>query len=318
MKCYKLKVKLLNISKPPIWRDVLVAQDSTFEDLHHIIQIAMGWESCHLHQFIVGNRKNGIYIGVDQFDMGMDMLDHTQIHIDQYLKKKKDKCWYEYDFGDGWEHEIMLVDIVEIPKEQPVPFVIKGKGACPPEDCGGPWGYQELKEIINNPKAEDYEEMMEWVGEDFDPSYFDLDQANSHLFEQFLMPSIEEIIEQRVPNNVLVNFSEKHSSLWSKEQLKIAKKLFGDVVDLELPTVKPTMSKEEVQFLATSYVEQIFILNPKAVHLGGQGSFTVVIVQLLESFGISCIESTFEKQINLSKKGDKSVEYTFCQFREYL
>jgi len=318
MKCYQLKVKLLNISKPPIWRDVLVAQDSTFEDLHHIIQIAMGWESCHLHQFIVGNRKNGIYIGIDQFDMGEDMLDHTQIYITQYLKKKKDKCWYEYDFGDGWVHEITVVGMVEISKEQPVPFVIKGKGACPPEDCGGPWGYQELKEIINNPKAEDYEEMMEWVGEDFDPNYFDLDQTNSYLFEQFLMPSIEEMIEQRIPNNVLVNFSENHSSSWSKEQLKIAKKLFGDVVDLKLPTVKPTLSKEEVQLLATNYVEQIFILNPKAVHLDGQGSFIVVIVQLLESFGIPCIESTFEKHINLSKKGDKSIEYTFCQFREYL
>lgn len=202
MKCYKLKVKLLNISKPLVWREILVADDSTFEDLHHIIQITMGWESCHLHQFIVGNRRNGIYIGANQFDM--DTLDHTQVYIAEYLKKKKDKCWYKYDFGDDWEHEITLVDIVEVPKEQPVPFVVKGKGACPLEDCGGPWGYQELKEIINDPKAEDYEEMREWVGEGFDPNHFDLDQANSHLLEQFLMASIEEMIELRIPNNILI------------------------------------------------------------------------------------------------------------------
>jgi len=168
MKCFKLKVKLLNIAKPPIWRDILIADDITFEKLHQVIQLAMGWEFSHLYQFIVGNRKNGLYIGSNQFDMGMDLLDDRQTFVTAYLKKKKDKCWYEYDFGDGWVHEITVLDILEVSKEQPVPFVVKGKGACPPEDCGGPWGYEELKEILSNPKSANYEEMLEWVGGEFD------------------------------------------------------------------------------------------------------------------------------------------------------
>lgn len=322
MKCYKLKVKLLNISKPPVWRDILVHDDITFEELHHIIQMAMGWEVYHMHQFIVGNRRNGTYIGISEeelgFDTGIDQLDHSKVPISQYLKKMKDKCWYEYDFGDGWEHEINLVEVVDLSKEQPVPFVLKGKGACPPEDCGGPWGYEELKETIKNPKAENYEEMIEWVGDDFDPNHFNLEEANNRLLEQFLMPNVQEMIEQRVPNNLLLNFSNKHTSTWSNSQLKLAKKQFGELVDLDFPIIEPTMSKEDVQMIATASIEQIFILNPKAVHILGEGSFTVVIVQLLMSFGIPCVESTFEKNLGISKTGEKEVKYTFSQFREYF
>lgn len=322
MKCYKLKVKLLNISKPPVWRDILVHDDITFEELHHIIQMAMGWEVYHMHQFIVGNRRNGTYIGISEeelgFDTGIDQLDHSKVPISQYLKKMKDKCWYEYDFGDGWEHEINLVEVVDLSKEQPVPFILKGKGACPPEDCGGPWGYEELKETIKNPKAENYEEMIEWVGDDFDPNHFNLEEANNRLLEQFLMPNVQEMIEQRVPNNLLLNFSNKHTSTWSNSQLKLAKKQFGELVDLDFPIIEPTMSKEDVQMIATASIEQIFILNPKAVHILGEGSFTVVIVQLLMSFGIPCVESTFEKNLGISKTGEKEVKYTFSQFREYF
>jgi len=322
MKCYKLKVKLLNISKPPVWRDILVHDDITFEELHHIIQMAMGWEVCHMHQFIVGNRRNGTYIGISEgelgFDTGINQLDHSEVPISQYLKKVKDKCWYEYDFGDGWEHEINLVEVVDLSKEQPVPFVLKGKGACPPEDCGGPWGYEELKETIKNPKAENYEEMIEWVGDDFDPNHFNLEEANNRLLEQFLIPNVQEMIEQRVPNNILLNFSNKHTSTWSNSQLKLAKKQFGELVNLDFPIIEPTMSKEDVQMIATTSIEQIFILNPKAVHILGEGSFTVVIVQLLMSFGIPCVESTFEKNLGISKTGEKEVKYTFSQFREYF
>jgi hypothetical protein len=323
MKCYKLKVKLLNISKSPIWRDILVHDDITFEELHHIIQMTMGWGSCHMHQFIVGNRRNGVYIGISEdelgsFDTDMDQLDHSEVLISQYLKKVKDKCWYEYDFGDGWEHEVNLLEIVDVSKDQPIPFVLKGKGACPPEDCGGPWGYEELKETIKNPKAAGYEEMIEWVGDDFDPNHFDLEAANDRLLEQFLMPNVQEMIEQRVPNDVLLNFSNKHTSTWSNAQLNLAKKEFGELVNLELPIIEPTMSKEEVQMIATGYIEQVFMINPKAVHIVGEGSFIVVMVQLLISFGVPCVESTFERSVGISKTSEKEVKYTFSQFREYF
>jgi len=119
-------------------------------------------------------------------------------------------------------------------------------------------------------------------------------------------------------NLILINFSNIPISEWSEEQLKVAKKQFGDLANLNIPSLKASMSKEDIQLLAAEYVEKIFVMNPKAVHILGEGSFFVVIIQLLERFGITCIESTFEKNITLSKKGDNIVEYIFHQFREYL
>lgn len=318
MKCYKLKVKLLNIKKPPVWRDILVSSEITFETLHEIIQIAMGWDSYHLHQFIVGDRRRGTYIGAE-VGMGFeDMLDESSIGINQCLKNVKDKFWYEYDFGDGWEHEVTLLEILEVTDEQPIPFVIKGKGACPPEDCGGAWGYEELKEVIKNPKAEEYEQMMEWLGGDFDPMYFDIEEANASLANEIMLSQIEDMIEGREPNDILINFSKRNSRSWSEAQIKAAKKEFGEIVNLEFPVITAQMAKEEIQILAATAVEQIFQLNPKAVHVVGEGSFCVILVHFLLEFGIPCIESTFEKNIGLSKTGKKEVDYNFVQFREYF
>ena len=136
--------------------------------------------------------------------------------------------------------------------------------------------------------------------------------------EEFLMPNVQEMIEQRVPNDILLNFSNKHTSTWSNSQLKLAKKQFGELVNLDLPVIKPTMSKDEIQMIATGYIEKIFMINPKAVHILGEGSFIVVIVQLLISFGIPCVESTFERNVGISKTSEKEVKYTFYQFREYF
>lgn len=296
----------------------MVAPTITFEALHEIIQGAMGWTGGHLHQFIVGDRRNGTYIGAED-GMGFeDILDQSGITIDQCLQKAKDKLWYEYDFGDGWEHEITLVKIMKVDQNQVMPLVVKGKGACPPEDCGGPWGYEALKETIKNPKAEDYEEMMDWLGDDFDPNDFDIEEANDRLVDGIILPSIHDMIEEREPNDVLINFSQRNTRLWSEEQLKAAKKEFGEVINLEFPSLRPNMTQEEIQMLAAISVEEIFQLNPKAVHIVEGGSFLVMVVHLLMNLGIPSVESTFEKNIAMSKTGEKEVSYKFIQFRAYF
>jgi hypothetical protein len=171
---YQIKVTLKD-SKPPIWRRLQVAGDTTLYGLHLILQEAMGWENYHLHQFIVGRT----YFG--EPDPDFDAEDDSNVKLGQIVQREKQKFTYEYDFGDDWLHEILLEKI--LPPEPGVryPVCLKGKRACPPEDCGGVWGYDDLLETIKDPGNEEYEEMMDWLGGEFDPEAFDLDSINQRL-----------------------------------------------------------------------------------------------------------------------------------------
>ena len=103
------------------------------------------------------------------------------IQVIPFAKKKKDTIKYEYDFGDSWEHKILLEKIFRTMVKLSCRFALKVKCACPPEDCGGIWGYEELLETISNPKHPDHEDMLEWLGGEFDPEEFDLEQINGDL-----------------------------------------------------------------------------------------------------------------------------------------
>lgn len=172
---YQLRIQLEYINKPPIWREVQVADDTTLYLLHCIIQGAMGWDNCHLHQFMSGNQ----YFGIPHPDYGDSMLDARKISLSKLLKKEKDWLHYEYDFGDGWLHRITLEKIGQPEANKTYPILIKGKGACPPEDCGGPPGYEDLKEIMADTNHEEYKEMAEWLDGEFDPNKFNLSE-NQH------------------------------------------------------------------------------------------------------------------------------------------
>ena len=174
---YHIKVQLAHISKPPIWRELLVPAEANLYLLHCCIQGAMGWFNCHLHQFMVG----GQYYGIPHSDYGDDMKDARKVVLTKVLKKPKDSIQYEYDFGDGWLHNISLIAILPAETGKTYPLLLKGKGACPPEDCGGPYGYENLKDIVKNPKHEEYEEMTDWLGGDFDPNKFDLEEHQSAM-----------------------------------------------------------------------------------------------------------------------------------------
>jgi hypothetical protein len=175
---YQIKLSLIGV-KPPIWRTVLVASDINLESFHEVIQLAMGWTNSHLHQFIA----NKVFYGMPDDDFELEMEDETKHKLSQLLKKEKDTLIYEYDFGDSWEHKILLEKILPYDSSTALPVCIKGKRACPPEDCGGIWGYEELLETISDPKHPDHESMLEWLGGEFDPEEFDLEEINEDLAE---------------------------------------------------------------------------------------------------------------------------------------
>ena len=165
---YQFKIVLKNI-KPKIWRRIQIPSNYNFFELHAAIQDAMGWYDCHLHQFeMKTDQYYGLIIGIDE----CDELD-KKAKLSKYFIHPKDRALYEYDFGDGWEHEIILEKILSKTIDDKYPKCIAGKRACPPEDCGGFWGYEDLLIIMKNPNHEEYAERIEWLGEKFDSETFD-------------------------------------------------------------------------------------------------------------------------------------------------
>src|SRR5215211_3229694 len=173
---YTLKVELCDV-RPPVWRRVEVAADVSLFDLHRILQAAMGWTDSHLHQFI----HRGTYYGAPDHEFGMPTVSERRTRLSDLLVRPKDRLIYEYDLGDSWQHEVTLEKIGEPQPDFRYPRVIAGKRACPPEDVGGFPGYAEFVEAVGDPSHEEHASMLEWVGGQFDPAFFDLIQANDRL-----------------------------------------------------------------------------------------------------------------------------------------
>ena len=171
----QIKVTLVG-SKPPIWRRLIVKDNIRLDELHSVLQVAMGWSDYHLHQYRVGNS----YIGIPEPEFDFDVTDESKVCLHDIVFDPKDSFVYEYDFGDGWEHKIVLEKILPLDCSES-PVVVKGKKACPPEDCGGIWGYYDFLDAIQDPKHEEHESMLEWVGGEFDPDAFDMDSINKEL-----------------------------------------------------------------------------------------------------------------------------------------
>jgi len=173
---YQFKITLKE-AKPPIWRRIQVPETYTFYDLHVAIQDAMGWSDSHLHQFEMKDPSSGeeVEIGIPDEDFAdeSETLPGWKHKIADYFSVKNPKAEYIYDFGDNWEPLVQLEKILPRAEKVSYPICIDGKRACPPDDCGGVWGYMDLLKTISNPDDEEYEDMMEWLGGEFDPEHFD-------------------------------------------------------------------------------------------------------------------------------------------------
>lgn len=174
----QLKITLKH-TKPPVWRRILVETDLSLEDLHYIIQVAMGWTNSHLFEFDVAGESYGF----PDEDWGMDDMEPAgEIAIGDILEKPGQKFSYVYDFGDNWEHEVLVEAFLDRDDASDYPRCTGGARACPPEDCGGPGGYAQLLEVLGNPKHPERQEMLDWIGGDIDdlnPAAFDLEERDA-------------------------------------------------------------------------------------------------------------------------------------------
>lgn len=175
MSVYQLKVTMRGI-RPPIWRRVRVSGGLTLARLHDALQEAFGWTNSHLHQFRVGREC----FGVPDRDGwgGPEVIDERRVRLEE-VADVKSRLVYEYDFGDGWEHDV-VVERVDA-GEEAVPSCLDGRRSRPPEDCGGPYGYENLLQALTDPKHAEHEEMLEWTGPHFQPEHFDLEFTNKQL-----------------------------------------------------------------------------------------------------------------------------------------
>ena len=174
---YQLKVTLMDVH-PPIWRRVLVPGDIPLPQLHAVLQIAMGWTNSHLHGFRV---KDQFFTEPDPDYIFTDVEDERQVRLNQIAPEVGAKFIYEYDFGDSWEHDLIVEQILLPDPGVAYPRCIAGKRNCPLEDVGGTSGYAEFLSAIHNPRHPEHDEWLEWAGDQFDPEFFDLQKVNELL-----------------------------------------------------------------------------------------------------------------------------------------
>ncbi|HEX9710217.1 MAG TPA: plasmid pRiA4b ORF-3 family protein [Candidatus Thermoplasmatota archaeon] len=187
MTAYLLDVTLAHL-RPKIWRQLHVPGDLSLGGLHEVLQIAFGWQDCHLHEFRVGERRYGV---PDPDGEDEDLLDDADMSVARALPRKSSTMQYIYDFGDCWIHNVVVHRIEKAeaarghrlrrPVRAGAVTCLAGARACPPEDCGGPHGYAEFLEAITSPEHPEHDAMLTWVGGAFDPEAFSLSDINRRL-----------------------------------------------------------------------------------------------------------------------------------------
>lgn len=173
---YILRIALQHI-EPLIWRRVHVATDISLPKLHDVLQVVMGWTDSHLHSFRIGDRG---YTNSEEFE-DLNMLPEKGHNLGALLGDTIREFEYEYDFGDGWEHRIIVEATGKRVADWPYPLCVAGERACPPEDVGGVLGYEDFLKAIADPTHEEHERTLVWIGGPFDPGGFDINCVNREL-----------------------------------------------------------------------------------------------------------------------------------------
>jgi hypothetical protein len=172
---FQLRLQLNDVD-PIVWRRLIVPGSVRMAKLSEMLLAAMGWTNSHLHAFRVGDVRYGM--NFDEYPDGE--IDEKQVTVLGALRDER-RFVYDYDFGDSWEHDVVIEDLSWTYFGLKFAVCIDGQNACPPEDVGGPWGYTEFLAAIVDPDHEEHESYLEWVGEPFDPARFDLASVNAAL-----------------------------------------------------------------------------------------------------------------------------------------
>ena len=185
---YQFKIQLKNIKNPTVWRRVEVPATFTFDELHIVIQMAFNWDNCHLYMFNPKGYGSKPVISIEnEDDWEKPDMNALETSLSEIINTEKQTYVYIYDFGDDWTHSITLEKIID--KTITIPVCLAGKGKSPFEDCGGAWGYEDLKQILTDPSNKEYKEMRKWYGfkknQIFNPDEFDIDETNKILVEVF-------------------------------------------------------------------------------------------------------------------------------------
>ena len=175
-KIFELEIVLAKVA-PPVRRRVQVPGDVTLAVLHEVVQSAMRWTNSHLHEFEIAGRRYGI---PDPDWDDQNVTDEAKGKLFRLVGKGA-RFGYLYDFGDDWIHQLTVEKITAPEPGVRYPRCVYGQGACPPEDVGGPWGYEEFLAVLADPSHPEHDERLEWVGGPFDPHRFDLDEADQAL-----------------------------------------------------------------------------------------------------------------------------------------
>ncbi|MHB8361043.1 MAG: plasmid pRiA4b ORF-3 family protein [Thermoplasmataceae archaeon] len=170
----QIKVAIKGI-RPSIWRKLLVNSDATLHELHLMIQAAFGWENYHLYEFYIGRNNYTTLVDLEENDK--DAIDSSGVTLEDLHLQEGNKFTYVYDFGDNWEHLVSVDKILPPDPSVLLPSCIGGKRKCPPEDCGGVYGYYDILKEAKDPQDPEHEASARWLGE-YDPEEFDMESAD--------------------------------------------------------------------------------------------------------------------------------------------
>ena len=174
----RLRIQLNEVD-PAVWRRLLVPGSVKLAKLGLMLVAAMGWNNSHLHAFRVGDTSYGMR-GGDDDDFDDDEIDEQSVTVLQALRERQ-TFTFDYDFGDGWEHDVVIEELIHSDTGLKFAVCLDGERACPPDDVGGPGGYVAFLEAIADPGHEEHDDFLEWVGGSFDPAAFDVANANAVL-----------------------------------------------------------------------------------------------------------------------------------------